>query len=139
MFLIQDASSEGGMLALDNVFVLDAASRSVAREEVVRETDSEDPMDNVLRIRCRLSLARLLPRQRQMGCGPFNQTSTTASVISLWKCLLFSSSMLDLNCGTSIRCKGFQGCHPKDSALFQAPLPPIRWPSRMPCCASGAH
>ena len=51
MFLIQDATTEGGMLVLENVFVLDAATRSVAREEVVRLTDSEDPMDNILRIR----------------------------------------------------------------------------------------
>lgn len=59
MFLIQDAPTEGGMLSLENVFVLDAASRSVAREEVVRETDSEDPLDNILRIRAgRLTLER---------------------------------------------------------------------------------
>lgn len=56
MFLIQDAPTEGGMLVLENVFVLDAASRSVAREEVLRETDSEDPLDNILRIRCALGL-----------------------------------------------------------------------------------
>ena len=41
----------GGMMVLENVFVLDAASRSVAREEVLRLTDSEDPIDNILRIR----------------------------------------------------------------------------------------
>lgn len=52
MFLIHDNSTEdGGMLDLERVFVLDAASRSVAKEEVVRETASDNPLDLILRIR----------------------------------------------------------------------------------------
>lgn len=53
MFLINDGSAEdgNGMLDLEKVFVLDAATRSVAREVVERKTASEDPLQCVLRIR----------------------------------------------------------------------------------------
>ena len=52
MFLILDDTAGSGMLDLEKVFVLDAASRSVAREEVVRLASSDNLADVVLRIRC---------------------------------------------------------------------------------------
>ena len=51
MFLIVAAPEEDGMLQLDQVWALDAETRSLARQEVRRETTCEDPMQLTLRIR----------------------------------------------------------------------------------------
>ena len=51
MFLIVAAPEEDGMLQLDQVWALDAESRSLSQQEVRRESSSEDPMQLTLRIR----------------------------------------------------------------------------------------
>ena len=51
VFLIVAAPEEDGMLQLDQVWALDAESRSLARQEVRRDTACDDPMQLTLRIR----------------------------------------------------------------------------------------
>ena len=51
VFLIVAPPEEDGMLQLDQVWALDAETRSLSRQEVVRETTVEDPMQLTLRIR----------------------------------------------------------------------------------------
>ena len=52
VFLIVAPPEEDGMLQLDQVWALDAETRSVLQQEVIRETTVEDPMQLTLRIRC---------------------------------------------------------------------------------------
>jgi hypothetical protein len=52
VFLIVAPPEEDGMLQLDQVWALEAETRSVSRQEVIRETTVEDPMQLTLRIRC---------------------------------------------------------------------------------------
>ena len=52
MFMIPEGDPDTGLVNFEQVYVLDAASRSLRREEVIRESSSPDPLDNVLRIRC---------------------------------------------------------------------------------------
>ena len=51
MFLIVAAPEDDGMLQLDQVWALDAETRSLSQEEVRRETKCDDPMQLTLRIR----------------------------------------------------------------------------------------
>ena len=51
VFLIVAAPEEDSVLQLDQVWALDAASRSVSWQEVRRESSCEDPMQLTLRIR----------------------------------------------------------------------------------------